>query len=91
MPNKRDLKKTINNICNDVLSECVAASLYSGNADPSNVEALVTSIIITRNDFVNRISHPEPGMKPKLYYDKLASDFSKQMTEILDQINALIE
>ncbi|MBR4387786.1 MAG: hypothetical protein IKT00_01240 [Prevotella sp.] len=91
MPNKKALKKTINNICNDVLSECIAVSLYSGHADPSTVEALITSIIITRNDFVSRISHPEPGMKPKVYYDQLAADFSKQMTEILDQLNALSE
>ena len=91
MPNKKNLKRTINNICNDVLSECVAASLYGGNTDPSNVEALITSIIITRNDFVSRISHPEPGMKAKEYYDHLATDFSKQMGEILDQINSLNE
>ncbi len=91
MPNKRTLKKTINNICNDVLSECVAVSLYSGHADPSTVEALITSTIIMRNDFVSRISHPEPGIQPKVYYDRLATDFSKQMSEILDQINALSE
>ncbi len=89
MPNKKNLKKTINNICNDVLSECVAASLYSGKTDPGTVESIITSIIITRNDFVNRISHPEPGMEAKAYYDHLANDFSKQMGEILDQINAL--
>ena len=31
MPNRRDLKKTINYICSELFAECVAASLYNGN------------------------------------------------------------
>ena len=91
MPNKKNLKKTINNICNDVLSECVAASLYSGKTDPGTVESIITSIIITRNDFVNRISHPEPGMEAKAYYDHLANAFAEEISEIMDHITNMSE
>ena len=87
--NKKDLKKTINAICSDIFAECVAMSLYHGKTDEANTEALLASILATRDDFISRISHPEPGMPPKKYYDHLANDFSKQMGEILDQINAL--
>ena len=91
MPNKKNLKKTINNICNDVLSECVAASLYSGKTDPGTVESIITSIIITRNDFVNRISHPEPGMEAKAYYDHLANACAEEISEIIDHITNMSE
>ena len=91
MASKRTLKHTINSICNDVLSECIAAYLYSGRIDQENVDALIKSIIGIRNDFVSRISHPEPGMSAKAFYDDLANDFNKQICEVIDQIGNLCE
>jgi len=37
-------------------------------------------------DFISRISHPEPGMKPKEYYKDLKDKFAAQASDILDQI-----
>ena len=39
------------------------------------------------NDFVRRVSHPEPGLKPKAYYKALTNDLNKQIDEIIGQIN----
>lgn len=89
MPNKRDLKRTIQTICDDVFAECIAISLYEGGVHEENVESLLTSIIVTRNDFVSRISHPEPGMSQKEFYDKLAHDFAERISEIIDQMGYL--
>ena len=38
------------------------------------------------NDFVCRISHPEPGMEPKKYFADLTKNFNSQISEIVDQI-----
>ena len=86
MPNRKDLKKSINSICSDVFAECVAMSLYHGNTDEANVDALFSSILAIRTDFISRISHPEPGMKKKDYYDHLANAFTEQISEVIDQI-----
>ncbi|MCR4852961.1 MAG: hypothetical protein K5893_05170 [Prevotella sp.] len=86
MTNKRDLKRTINYICSDLFAECIAASLYSGKPNEENVNALLMSILHTQNDYVRRISHPEPGMKPKAYFNNLTESFNKQAGEIVDQI-----
>ena len=91
MPKRKDLKNTINTICSDVFAECVAMSLYHGNADESNVDALLSSIMAIRDDFISRISHPEPGMKKKQYFDHLASSFAEQISEVIDQISNLSE
>ena len=91
MANRKELKTTINNICSDLFAGCVAMSLYHSKTDEANVEALLASIVSVRNDFISRISHPEPGMKKKVYYDKLAADFSEQASEIIDQIFNLSE
>ncbi len=87
MPNKKDLKRTINNICSDVFAECVAMSLYHTSINESNVDAILSSILAIRSDFISRISHPEPGMKKKVYYDHLAKAFTEQITEVMDQIS----
>ena len=89
MANKRDLKRTINVICADLFAECVAASLYNGKPDKDNVNALLSSILSINNDFVSRISHPEPGMPQKQFYQTIIDDFNKQVGEIIDQIGNL--
>jgi hypothetical protein len=89
MANKRILKRTINYICSDLFAEAVAASLYGEKPNKDNVDALLTSIIIIHNDFISRISHPEPGMKTKTYYKAIIEDFNKQASEIVDQIQNL--
>ncbi len=89
MANKKLLKSTINGICSDIFAECVAISLYGNKPAQENVDALLGSIVKIRKDFISRISHPEPGLSKKVYYDKLANDFSEQISEVIDHINNL--
>lgn len=89
MGNKRELKRSINYICSELFAECVAVSLNNAAAEQSAVDAVLTCIIKTNSEYIKRISHPEPGMECKKYYKILASDFNKQVDEIIDQIQAL--
>jgi len=89
MTNKRDLKKIINCICSELFAECMASSLYNGKTTKENVDALMQSILVIHNDYIRRISHPEPGMKPKKYYNNIIEEFKKQVDEIIDQIDNL--
>ena len=89
MANKRDLKRSINYVCSDLFAEGVAHSLYGAKADEDTVEAIWTSILKIHSDFISRISHPEPGMKRKVYFAKLVEDFNKNVNEIIDQLNGL--
>lgn len=88
MANKRDLKRSINYICGDLLAEAVAASLYNDKND-EEANNLFAAIIIMRNDFVSRISHQEPGMAPRVYFKTLAQDFNAQASDIIDKISNL--
>ena len=89
MSNKRDLKKSINYICSELFAECVAASLYNGNPSEDSANAILTSIMMVQNNYVRRISHPEPGMDSTKYFKDLIGNFNKQVSEIVDQIAAL--
>lgn len=88
MTNKRDLKKAINYICSDLFAECVAASLYSSK-DQKACDDLLAGVLLMHDDFVRRISHPEPGMPQKKYYRTLITDFHKEVSAVIDQISAL--
>lgn len=89
MANKRTLKRTINLICDDLLVECIAASLYGNENHKGNSDALLNMIIRINENFITRISHPEPGMPAHVYYKDLREKFAAQVSEIVDQINNL--
>lgn len=89
MANKRELKRIINYICSDLFAECVAASLYGEKSEKENVDALLKAILTTHSNYIRRISHPQPGMPAKVYYEDLVNKFNKEANEIIDQISNL--
>lgn len=89
MASRKALKHNIELICSELLAECIAISLYDSEAKTENVEALFHCIIKTEANYISRISHPEPGMKPKVYFKDLIENFSNEINDIIDQINNL--
>ena len=86
MANKRSLKKAINQICEELFTGAVAASLYGSEAK-DNTQALLVSVIKIQRNYISRVSHPEPGIEAKKYYKDLREKFAAQAGEIADQIN----
>lgn len=87
MANKRTLKHAIHLICEELFAEAIALSLYGAKAQQESAKELLFSIVKMEDDFIRRISHPEPGMAPKLYFKDLREKFSAQVDEIIDQMN----
>ena len=87
MANKRSLKCAIHSICEELFAEAIAVSMYGPEAAKPNAEALLFSIVRMEDDFISRISHPEPGMKACDYYKDLREKFSAQVSDIIDQLN----
>ena len=85
MANKRTLKRNINLFCEELFAECVAASLYGQNE--YGAKALIYSTLKMHDDFIRRISHPEPGMPQKKFFQRLKEDFVARASEIADQVN----
>ena len=88
MSNKRTLKRAIHLICEELFAEAIALSLYGAKAQQENAQALLFSIVKLEDEFVKRISHPEPGMDAKEYFKDLRQKFSAQVSEIVDQMNS---
>ena len=89
MASRKNLKKFINYATSQLFGECVAVSLYSSKPDEKDVEALLTTIVNVRRNSIDRISHVEPGIPAKEYFNNLIVKFNVQIEEILDQINNL--
>lgn len=89
MANKRFLKRCITLIADELFIDAVAATLYGNEPNKDNTEALLSSIIRMQNNYLSRVSHPEPGLTPKAYYKDLREKFSADVAGIVDQINNL--
>lgn len=89
MANKRNLKRYISFVCDELLAECMAASLYGTKETRENAEAIIFSIAKIGREFRSRVSHPEPGMNPKVYFKNLTEKFNAGAVELMDQINNL--
>lgn len=89
MSNKRDLKKSINFACSELFAEGVMTYMIVPKEEATQVDAILTSVLKMHSDFVRRISHPEPGMKPKVYFRHLMTDFDKTIEELIEQLKAL--
>ena len=86
MTNRRTLKREIRQICTELFAECVAVSQYGTPNERECADSLMYTIIKMEKNFINRISHPEPGLEPSKYYKDLKEKFKAQAMEIIDQI-----
>lgn len=89
MANKKTLKKTINYVCSELFAECVAIMHYRANIKQEDIDNVMTQILLMQDDFISRISHPEPGLT-KEYYKRLLADFKAQTNDIIDSINTIL-
>lgn len=89
MNNKRKLKKQINLICEELFIDFVAASLYGNTTEYTKAETILSSIVKLQQNYISRVSHPEPGMPASKYFNDLRENFNKEVLEIIDHINNL--
>lgn len=87
MANKRSLKRVIHLVCEELFAEGVAVSLYGTETQRESAKSLLYSIIKMEDEFIRRVSHPEPGMKAETYFKDLREKFAAQVSDIVDQMN----
>lgn len=85
---RRELKKTINGLCGELMAECLAILSYHKGKNKEDVENTIKSILQMQNDLINRLSHVEPGSE-KLFFRKLKKDMISATDEIVEIIMSL--
>ena len=90
MANRRTLKKAIQLVTSDLITESYINYLMLKKMDNAGFDAIVEKIADINNDFLARVNHPNGTKEPKLvkaYYKKLIEDFNKEVDQIIEKLN----
>ena len=88
MASRRNLKKVITFIVDDLATEAFLVS-YNAKADTEAWVNVFNKIFSLNNDYVARVSHVEPGMSAKKYFNALCDSFNKDAKALLEEISKL--
>jgi len=70
-----------------MFAQGMIVSLFGSKENKENINALLRSIIMINSDYIRRISHPEPGMRAKVFYNHLKTSFNKTTLELSEQLS----
>ncbi|HOT14380.1 MAG TPA: hypothetical protein PK252_06425 [Bacteroidales bacterium] len=88
MANKRTLKKDINYLTYELISEVLVYRFYHPEADQNVLNEILGTLIENRNNLVGRINHINGKDNPKLvkqHFSSIRKDFQNSVT-ILDKL-----
>ena len=94
MANLRDLKKDINNLCFEVISECVIFREYSSSLFYESVQEIIAEAVALRNDLIFRVNNPpvsEDKKALKSWYRSIVDDLYEKTITLIEELNSLPE
>lgn len=92
MASRRKLKKTINYVSSELISELYLRVLLSGKTDESKIEALSIEITDLNDQFILRAGRPDGKNNNaivKAYFRKLFSDWQNAVDAIIKKMDEL--
>ncbi len=88
MASRRNLKKVITFVVDELATEAFLMS-YDAKDDTAAWVELFNKIFALNNEYVARVSHVEPGVSAKKYFDTLCDSFNKDAKALLEEISNL--
>lgn len=85
MAKRRELKKAINMISDELLVELLGVGQMHKNVPVEDLENIAQSILLMQNDFVSRLSHVDKK-QVRRFFNQLKEDLSVSTNEIIDNI-----
>ena len=88
MASKRNLKKNLNYLTNELLTECFTYQFFHVDMDPKLASEVAAVILSNHNDLVkriNKIENKEDSKMVKEHFKKIKVDFEKSV-ESLDKL-----
>ena len=84
MASKRELKKNIDYLISEVISDCFTYMLINGDKKRDEAIAIIESILDKRFELVHRIKHQVPNDNPKAVKAHYR-DIRKDSLQIIDE------
>ena len=94
MASRKALKKDINYLYSELLTECFKLSIVGSADKHEKIEVLFNKIFLSSNDFIIRAGKPDGKDNPKLvkaYYRKLGQDLLNDVMSISKELEELSE
>ncbi|MDO5461326.1 MAG: hypothetical protein Q4F44_06750 [Bacteroidales bacterium] len=88
MASRRNLKKVITFVVDELATEAFLMS-YDAKGDTEAWVNLFNKIFSLNNDYIARVSHVEPGMSARKYFNALCDSFNADAKVILDEVAQL--
>ncbi len=92
MASRRKLKKTIQFVTSELITDIYFRCLMSKDIEDTKIEALVIEIMALNNEFILRANRPDGKENPtlvKAYFRKLFSDWKIAMENTIKSIESL--
>jgi hypothetical protein len=92
MASVRELKKDIDYLVFEVISDCFAFSSLHPDNKSDELSAIISDAVAFRNDLIARVNNPDGKDNPKIikaYYKTLEKDLMTGVDELFTRLSAL--
>ena len=93
MATKRDIKKDIHYLCEQLILDALEVSEIVDESDKRKVVDMVAEIAALHNELISRTNHPDGKDNPKLvkaYFNAISNDLLTECNKIYEKLNQLI-
>lgn len=90
MASIRILKKDINILTYDLLTECYTYKHYNPNLEDKKFDGVIKKIVYLRNDLIRRTNHPEAdgdSLNLKTHFRKVKEDLY-ELTRVIEELKS---
>ncbi len=92
MANKREIKKDVDFLVGEVISDCYTFLLINGEKNRDNVIEIIGSIVEKRNDLINRVNNQDKAFdkkQVKSHYKAINADLLTAIDESFSKLSKL--
>jgi hypothetical protein len=92
MASIRDLKKDIDYLIYEVISDCFTFSQLHPEIKPDELSAIISDAVDFRNDLIARVNNPDGKDNPKIvksYYQKVGKDLLSGVDKLFSRLSEL--
>ena len=93
MASIRDLKKDIDYLVFEVISDCFTYSSVHPDNKSDELSAIITDAVNFRNDLISRVNNPDGKDNPKIlkaYYKMVQKDLNVGVDKLFDRLSSLL-
>lgn len=88
MASRRKLKKNVNGIIDELVTECIIQELINPQIDKQKLNEIFEQLFNIKIEYVSRISYTEPG-NAKNYYRNFREKFSGEISDVIAKLSNL--